>query len=155
MNSLRRIGKEEKWKEVESSRRQMHCLNRIRPAFTSLFHRWLTWRQSCTQLFVGGLSYDTNESVLKDAFEEHGEIIEVKVICDRVSGKSRGYGFVRCSSETAASKALKEMDGQLLDGRNICIHYAHRGGRQGSQRLRQGEVREDARKLSSFFLIHV
>ncbi|XP_057782812.1 glycine-rich RNA-binding protein 4, mitochondrial isoform X1 [Salvia miltiorrhiza] len=75
-----------------------------------------------------GLSYDTNESVLKDAFENYGEIVEVKVICDRVSGKSRGYGFVRYSSEAAANKALKEMDGLLLDGRNIRIHYAHRGG---------------------------
>ncbi|KAH6814116.1 glycine-rich RNA-binding-like protein [Perilla frutescens var. frutescens] len=75
-----------------------------------------------------GLSYDTNESVLKDAFEKYGEIIEVKVICDRVSGKSSGYGFVCYSSEAAATKALKEMDGQLLDGRNIRIHSAHRGG---------------------------
>ncbi|KAK6142201.1 hypothetical protein DH2020_003013 [Rehmannia glutinosa] len=111
----------------------MHCLNRIRPVFAYPLHRWLSCRQSCTQLFVGGLSYDTNESILKDAFQEYGEIIEVKVICDRVSGKSRGYGFVNYSSEEAASKALKEMDGQLLDGRNIRIHYAHRGGRQGNQ----------------------
>ncbi|KAL0436551.1 UNVERIFIED_CONTAM: Glycine-rich RNA-binding protein 4, mitochondrial [Sesamum radiatum] len=80
-----------------------------------------------------GLSYDTNESVLKGAFEEYGEVIEVKVICDRVSGKSRGYGFVHYSSETVANKALKEMDGRLLDGRNIRIHYAHRRERQGSQ----------------------
>ncbi|KAL8521846.1 hypothetical protein ACS0TY_012128 [Phlomoides rotata] len=104
----------------------MHCLNRIRPTFTSPLHRWLTWRLVCTQLFVGGLSFDTNESVLKDVFEEYGEIIEVKVICDRVSGKSRGYGFVRYSSEVAASKALKEMDGRLLDGRNIRINCAQR-----------------------------
>lgn len=80
------------------------------------------------QLFVGGLSYDTNESVLKDAFEEYGEIIEVKVICDRVSGKSRGYGFVSYSSDEAATKAFDEMDGRLLDGRNIRVHCAHRGG---------------------------
>ncbi|KAL0390187.1 UNVERIFIED_CONTAM: Glycine-rich RNA-binding protein 4, mitochondrial [Sesamum calycinum] len=80
-----------------------------------------------------GLSYDTNESVLKGAFEEYGEVIEVKVICDRVSGKSRGYGFVHYFYETAANKALKEMDGRLLDGRNIRIHYAYRRERQGSQ----------------------
>ncbi|GFP82352.1 glycine-rich RNA-binding protein 4 mitochondrial [Phtheirospermum japonicum] len=90
----------------------MHCLNRTCPAFTYLTRRWLTCRHSCSQLFVGGLSFDTNESILMDAFGELGEIIEVKVICDRVSGKSKGYGFVNYSSEEAASKALKEMDGR-------------------------------------------
>nr|KYP68166.1 hypothetical protein KK1_021786 [Cajanus cajan] len=51
---------------------------------------------SSTKLFVTGLSYDTNEPVLRDTFAQHGEIIEVKVICDHVTRKSRGYGFV-CS----------------------------------------------------------
>nr|XP_023876271.1 glycine-rich RNA-binding protein 2, mitochondrial-like isoform X2 [Quercus suber] len=74
--------------------------------------RWLWARHSSTKLFVGGLSYDTNEAVLKDAFGRHGEIIEVKVICDHVSGRSKGYGFVRFTSETTATIALKEMDGQ-------------------------------------------
>ncbi|KAK1551160.1 hypothetical protein Q3G72_031218 [Acer saccharum] len=88
---------------------------------------WLSTGTSRTKLFVGGLSYDTNETVLKDAFEQHGEIVEaVKVICDNVSGKSRGYGFVKFASETAASTALKDMDGQLLDGRNIRMYYAHK-----------------------------
>ncbi|KAF5933198.1 hypothetical protein HYC85_029369 [Camellia sinensis] len=62
---------------------------------------------------ITGLSYDTNESVLKDAFGQHGEIIEaVKVICDHVTGKSKGYGFVQFNSETAAGTALREMDGE-------------------------------------------
>ncbi|XP_071717717.1 glycine-rich RNA-binding protein 4, mitochondrial-like [Rutidosis leptorrhynchoides] len=86
--------------------------------------RWMMWRYSSSKLFVGGLSYDTNEPVLKDVFGQHGEIIEVKVICDHKSGKSKGYGFVNFTSEDSASKALAEMDGQLLDGRNIRIQYA-------------------------------
>ncbi|KAJ7947690.1 Glycine-rich RNA-binding protein [Quillaja saponaria] len=89
--------------------------------------RMLWARDFSTNLFVGGLSYDTNEPVLKDAFEQHGELIEIKVICDHVSGKSKGYGFVRFTSETAANTALKAMDGQLLDGRNIRVSYAHNG----------------------------
>ncbi|XWS33378.1 hypothetical protein CRYUN_Cryun22dG0077000 [Craigia yunnanensis] len=84
-------------------------------------------RGSCSKLFVGGLSYDTNETVLKNAFEKHGEIIEVRVICHHVSGKSRGYGFVRFASEAAADAALKEMHSQVLDGRNIRVEYAHKG----------------------------
>ncbi|KAL5581056.1 hypothetical protein UlMin_013498 [Ulmus minor] len=89
--------------------------------------RKLSVRHSSSKLFVGGLSYDTNETVLKDAFGQHGDIIEVKVICDHKSGRSKGYGFVQFTSETAASKALQEMDSQLLDGRNIRVHFAHKG----------------------------
>ncbi|XP_021865363.1 glycine-rich RNA-binding protein 4, mitochondrial isoform X2 [Spinacia oleracea] len=70
-------------------------------------------RYACTNLFVGGLSYDTNETVLRDAFSQHGEITEVRVICHHVSGKSRGYGFVKFSCENSAASALKEMDGQI------------------------------------------
>ncbi|XP_009768956.1 glycine-rich RNA-binding protein 4, mitochondrial isoform X2 [Nicotiana tabacum] len=94
--------------------------------YQTLLSRMIISRHSCSKLFIGGLCYDTNEPVLKQAFEQHGEIIEVKVICDHKSGKSKGYGFVKFTSETAASKALKEMDGQLLDGRNIRISYAHK-----------------------------
>ncbi|XAR59013.1 hypothetical protein NMG60_11014625 [Bertholletia excelsa] len=104
-----------------------HWSRGVPPFSPFLFARWLTSRSSCSKLFVGGLSYDTNESVLKNAFEQHGEIIEVRVICHHVSGKSKGYGFVKFASETAANTALKEMNGQLLDGRNIRIEYAHKG----------------------------
>ncbi|WVZ04438.1 hypothetical protein V8G54_025244 [Vigna mungo] len=82
---------------------------------------------SSVNLFVAGLSWDTNESILRDAFEKHGEIIEVRVICDHVTAKSRGYGFVRFFSETAAATARKEMNGQILDGRRIRVTYAHKG----------------------------
>ncbi|KAG5609382.1 hypothetical protein H5410_020663 [Solanum commersonii] len=78
--------------------------------------RFVTSRRSCSKLFIGGLCYDTNEPILKQAFEQHGETIEVKVICEHKSGKSKGYGFVKFTSETAASKALKEMDGQVIIG---------------------------------------
>ncbi|XP_027109022.2 glycine-rich RNA-binding protein 4, mitochondrial-like [Coffea eugenioides] len=94
--------------------------------YTSPMARWLLSRPSSTKLFVGGLSYDTNETVLKDAFEMHGEIIEVKVICDHKSGKSKGYGFVHFTTEIAASNALKEMNDRILDGRNIRVQYVHK-----------------------------
>ncbi|KAK9076406.1 hypothetical protein SSX86_004740 [Deinandra increscens subsp. villosa] len=91
-----------------------------------LLFRWMMWRHFSSKLFVGGLSYDTNEPVLKEAFGQHGEIIEVKVICDHKSGKSKGYGFVNFVSEDSASKALTEMHGQVLDGRNIRIQFANK-----------------------------
>uniref|UniRef100_A0A6N2KL46 RRM domain-containing protein n=1 Tax=Salix viminalis TaxID=40686 RepID=A0A6N2KL46_SALVM len=71
----------------------MQCLNR---SVSLPIARWLLARHSSTKLFVGGLSYDTNETALKDAFGKYGEIIEVKVICHRVHGESKGYGFVHC-----------------------------------------------------------
>ncbi|XP_058099112.1 glycine-rich RNA-binding protein 4, mitochondrial-like [Magnolia sinica] len=74
------------------------------------------------------LSYDTNETVLKGAFERYGEIHEaVKVICDHTSAKSKGFGFVWFCLESEASRALQEMDDQLLDGRNIRVVYAKKG----------------------------
>ncbi|XP_038707372.1 glycine-rich RNA-binding protein 2, mitochondrial-like [Tripterygium wilfordii] len=107
---------------------QMQSWNRCVPLSRALtFPRWLSVRHSCTQLFVGGLCYDTNEAILKDAFGRHGEIVEVKVICDHVSGKSKGFGFVKFTTESAACKALKDMDGQVLEGRNIRVHCAHKG----------------------------
>ncbi|KAL2983929.1 hypothetical protein AAZX31_12G062700 [Glycine max] len=74
-----------------------------------------TRHHSTTKLFVVGLSYNTNQLVLRDAFGQHGEIIEAKVLCDHVTGKSRGYRFVRFISETTATTARKEMNGQILD----------------------------------------
>ncbi|XP_047049909.1 histone H2A, sperm-like, partial [Lolium rigidum] len=74
-----------------------------------------------------GLSYDTNEIALKDAFSQHGHVIEVKVICHPVTGKSKGYGFVKFSSEDEAAAALEKMSDEVLDGRNIRVRYANRG----------------------------
>ncbi|KOM26171.1 hypothetical protein LR48_Vigan238s000400 [Vigna angularis] len=94
----------------------------------SLLSRFLCVRHhSSANLFVAGLTWNTNESILRDAFEKHGEIVEVRVICDHVTAKSRGYGFVRFVSETAAATARKEMNGQTLDGRRIRVTYAHKG----------------------------
>ncbi|KAJ0702149.1 putative RNA recognition motif domain, nucleotide-binding alpha-beta plait domain superfamily [Helianthus annuus] len=72
------------------------------------------------------LSYDTNESVLKEVYGHYGEIIEAKVICGHKSGKSKGYGFVHFIYKDSASKALAEMDGQVLGGRNIRIQYVNK-----------------------------
>ncbi|XP_021716040.1 glycine-rich RNA-binding protein 2, mitochondrial-like [Chenopodium quinoa] len=101
---------------------RMLCCERI--AYPSAMLQLV--RNACTNLFVGGLSYDTNETVLRDSFMQYGEIIEVRVICHHVTGKSRGFGFVKFTSEDGAASALKEMDGQVLDGRNIRVHQAHK-----------------------------
>ncbi|CAH8354161.1 unnamed protein product [Eruca vesicaria subsp. sativa] len=87
--------------------------------------RYTATRGFCSsKLFIGGLNYDTNEPILKNEFEKYGEVINVRVICDHKSGKSKGYGFVLFDSEEAAATALASMNNQLLEGRHIRVAYA-------------------------------
>ncbi|CAL9767632.1 unnamed protein product [Musa acuminata subsp. burmannicoides] len=106
----------------------MRCW-RVKDSWAAIIPARRLWlRHACSKLFVVGLSYDTNEIALRDAFAEHGEVVEVKVICDRsTTSKSKGYGFVRFSSEKEATIALQKMDGEFLDGRYIRVHYANKG----------------------------
>ena len=85
------------------------------------------------KLFVGGLSWDTTDASLGEAFGQFGEITEAKVITDRDTGRSRGFGFVTFNDDAAATSAMTEMDGQHLDGRAIKVNEAQdrRGGGGG------------------------
>ncbi|CAN6361023.1 unnamed protein product [Urochloa humidicola] len=77
-----------------------------------------------SKLFVGGLSYSTDDHSLRDEFSNYGQIIEARVIVDRESGRSRGFGFVTYSSSEEASAALTAMDGKDLHGRTIRVNHA-------------------------------
>ena len=85
------------------------------------------------KLFVGSLSWDTNDDGLHGAFAQFGEITEAKVITDRDSGRSRGFGFVTFADDEAADKAIAAMNGFELDGRAIRVDVAQdrRGGGGG------------------------
>ena len=76
------------------------------------------------KLFVGSLSWDTNDDGLNEAFSQFGEITEAKVITDRDSGRSRGFGFVTFNDDEAADKAMSAMNGFQLDGRPIRVDVA-------------------------------
>nr|CAB3503484.1 unnamed protein product [Digitaria exilis] len=69
-------------------------------------------RSSSSKLFVGGLSYDTNETALKDAFSRYGHVTAVKVICHPTTGRSKGFGFVVFSSQDDAAAAVHKMNGE-------------------------------------------
>ncbi|MEM6289862.1 MAG: RNA-binding protein [Myxococcota bacterium] len=86
------------------------------------------------KLFVGGLSWDTNDAGLRDAFTAFGEVVEAKVITDRETGRSRGFGFVTFTEADMAQNAMKEMDGQSLDGRNVRVNIAEERRRGGGGR---------------------
>jgi len=89
------------------------------------------------KLFVGSLSFDTTDDGLREAFTRFGEILEAKVITDRDSGRSRGFGFVTFADGAAAKAAIGEMNGTTLDGRTINVNEAQErqggggGGRGG------------------------
>ena len=72
-----------------------------------------------SKLFVGSLAWATSDDSLKAHFEEYGEVVEAKVITDRESGRSRGFGFVTFNDDDAARKAIEECDGAEIDGRAI------------------------------------
>ncbi|XP_019151026.1 PREDICTED: glycine-rich RNA-binding protein-like [Ipomoea nil] len=81
--------------------------------------------------FVGGLAWATTKSSLHDAFSSFGEVIESKIINDRETGRSRGFGFVTFKDEQAMKDAIEGMNGQSLDGRNITVNEAQSRGSGG------------------------
>lgn len=76
------------------------------------------------KLFVTGLSFYTSEKTLRAAFEGFGELVEVKIIMDKISKRSRGYAFIEYTTEAAASTALKEMNGKIINGWMIVVDVA-------------------------------
>jgi len=83
------------------------------------------------KLFVGSLSWDTNDDALHRAFSPHGEIAEAIVVSDRDTGRSRGFGFVTFNEDEAADKALAALNGTDLDGRTIKVDVAQAKQRSG------------------------
>lgn len=76
------------------------------------------------KLFVGGLSWDTTDDTLRKLFEQAGTVESARVITDRYSGRSKGFGFVEMATAKEAEKAKQELNGKELDGRTIAIDDA-------------------------------
>ena len=83
------------------------------------------------KLFVGGLSWNTTDEGLKEAFSRFGVVVEAKVVTDRETGRSRGFGFVSYSEATDGEAARQAMDGASLDGRSIRVNAAEDKPRTG------------------------
>ncbi len=77
------------------------------------------------KLFVGGLAWATDDDSLSKAFQEYGTIEEAKVITERDSGRSRGFGFVTFGTEEEAIAAKNAMDGHEMDGRSLKVDFAN------------------------------
>ena len=88
------------------------------------------------KLFIGNLSWNIDDDGLQQAFEKFGSMEEVRVIKDRETGRSRGFGFITFAEEESAQNAISEMDGADLDGRTIKVNEAQdkpRGGGRGGR----------------------
>ncbi len=75
-------------------------------------------------IFVAGLSFSINDADLSELFEEYGVVTSSKVVVDRMSGRSKGYGFVEMEDDEAAKKAVAELNGAEYDGRTIAVSEA-------------------------------
>lgn len=78
------------------------------------------------KLFVGNLSWDTTDHSLGDAFSRYGTVVEARVVTDRFTGKSRGFGFIEYESAGSADEALVGMNGYEVDGRKIRVDRANK-----------------------------
>jgi RNA recognition motif-containing protein len=76
------------------------------------------------KLFVGGLPWATTDASLEEAFARFGEIVQAKVVLDRETGRSRGFGFVTFESEEDAAVAQQEMNGETIDSREVRVDFA-------------------------------
>ena len=90
------------------------------------------------KLYVGGLPYATSERELEELFAAHGTVDSVRVITDRNTGRSRGFGFVEMSSQSEAETAANAINGTTLEGRTLTVNEAkprqdteQRGGHRG------------------------
>ena len=77
-----------------------------------------------TKLFVGSLPWSVSDDKLKEIFEAHGTVVSAKVITDRDTNRSRGFGFVEMESSSDASNAIKALNETEVDGRNIVVNEA-------------------------------
>ena len=75
-------------------------------------------------IYVGNLSYDTTEDTLRTLFGEFGEVESARVITDRYTGRSKGFGFVEMTAEDAAQEAIGALNGRSVDGREIRVDKA-------------------------------
>ncbi len=75
-------------------------------------------------IFVGSLPFSLEEAELKEIFEEYGEVASAKIISDKFSGRSKGFGFIEMPEEESAKKAIAELNGAELDGRTIVVNVA-------------------------------
>ncbi|MBN2349654.1 MAG: RNA-binding protein [Bacteroidales bacterium] len=94
-------------------------------------------------IFVGNLPFRLEEEDLKEIFEEYGEVDSVKIITDKYSGKSRGFGFVEMSNEEEAKNAIEGLNGAEIESRTIVVNESEKRKENDRKRSFNGGGRPD------------
>jgi len=87
-------------------------------------------------MYIGNLAYDVTEDDLRNAFSEFGEVSSVKIIIDKFSGRSKGFGFVEMPSNSEADQAIKALNGKVFNGRSIKVNQAEAKRKRPQRRHR-------------------
>ena len=85
-------------------------------------------------IYVGNLSYDSNENTIRNAFETYGQVDSARVITDQDSGRSKGFGFVEMTDDNEAREAIAALNDTNLDGRNVRVNEAKPKTNSGGNR---------------------
>src|SRR5204863_7600515 len=91
------------------------------------------------KLYVGNLSFETTENDLQDLFEQHGQVSEVALMMDRMTGKSRGFAFVTMNDKAQADAALAALNGKEVSGRALTVNEARPREERGGGRPSGGD----------------
>ena len=94
-------------------------------------------------IFVGNLSYSTSETTLEDLFGEYGDVVRVKIVTDRDTGRPRGFGFVEMATEAEGKAAIKALNEVTVDGRPIQVNEARPRENRSGPRMDRGGDRMD------------
>jgi RNA recognition motif-containing protein len=98
------------------------------------------------KLYVGGLPYSVTDGKLEEVFAEHGTVESARVIADKFTGQSRGFGFVEMGSGEEAQKAIDALNGSQLDGRTLVVNeakpMANRNSNGGGNRGNRNSARD-------------
>ncbi|MBE0476118.1 MAG: RNA-binding protein [Coriobacteriia bacterium] len=87
------------------------------------------------RLYVGNLAYSTTDERLAEVFGQHGDVTDAKVIVDRDTGRSKGFGFVEMPDDNQANEAIRALDGAEVDGRSLRVNEAMPQERRGGPRF--------------------
>ncbi len=119
----------------------------------SPLHEVTNKKGSRMNIYVGNLPYSTEKEELEELFEEFGDVESVDIIVDRRSGRSRGYGFVSMTDESAAKEAVEALNGEELGGRNLRVDISRpkqpgdsQNRRPSGQRNNQGQQKRPAQQ---------
>lgn len=88
-------------------------------------------------IYIGNMGPGVTVDILKEMFDAFGDVASCKIITDRRSGRSKGFGFVEMPSNSEADQAIKNLNGKFIDGQNIKVNHADPGGKRKKRRSRR------------------